>query len=156
MLQILLVTALSIFLFAPVFASDTGTVILMHGGDRPQKEDLLIRNGERLERAGFSTSIVTAPPDAARILQEAKRRGDKVYVVATRRGLVRTSFALAAGMRPDARVVFSGDYDQVRNRLGSPEDLPPTLVIQHRRDNCKGTNPARAEPFRAWAKGKVE
>lgn len=43
----------------------------------------------------------------------------------------------------------------VANVLGSPDKLPPTLVIHHRRDDCKFTRPEGVEPFIRWSGGKA-
>jgi hypothetical protein len=47
----------------------------------------------------------------------------------------------------------SGSVPNVSSILGVPETLPPTLVIQHRNDACKFTQPAGVDPFIAWSAG---
>jgi hypothetical protein len=39
--------------------------------------------------------------------------------------------------------------------LGSPSLLPRTLVIHHRQDGCKFTQPAGVDPFIKWSAGKA-
>jgi hypothetical protein len=85
-----------------------------------------------------------------------------VTVIATSRGTQRAARGIAAGARPDALVLTSGFLAPesgsgvtVMSTLGSPAALPPTLVIHHRKDGCKFTNPAGVEPFIKWAGGKA-
>lgn len=132
------------------------TVILMHGGDRAHPDDLLLRNRRAFERAGFATTVASTPSEFVAQLRQLKRTGDKVFVVGMSRGVIRAAIALGSGARPDAAVFFSGNYAEVRKRLGSPNAVPPTLVIHHRRDRCRGTDPAHVEPFAAWAGGRIQ
>jgi hypothetical protein len=39
--------------------------------------------------------------------------------------------------------------------LGTPNALPPTLVIHHRDDACRFTQPAGVAPFIAWSAGRA-
>jgi hypothetical protein len=39
--------------------------------------------------------------------------------------------------------------------VGSPSALPRTLVIHHRNDGCKFTQPAGVDPFIRWAGGRA-
>jgi hypothetical protein len=85
-----------------------------------------------------------------------------VIVVGTSRGTQRAAQGIARGARPDALVLTSGFLTResgaginVANILGSPERLPRTLVIHHRRDGCKFTRPEGVEPFIKWAAGKA-
>ncbi len=83
-------------------------------------------------------------------------------MAATSRGTQRAARGLAAGARPDRLILTSGflsaesgDGDNVMNILGSPDALPPTLVVHHREDGCRKTQPAGVAPFLAWAHGKA-
>jgi hypothetical protein len=52
----------------------------------------------------------------------------------------------------------SGSRENVASILGSPETLPPTLVVHHKRDGCHWTSPKGVEPFIRWpgARARVE
>jgi hypothetical protein len=85
-----------------------------------------------------------------------------VTLAGTSRGVQRAAQGLAGGARPDKLVLTSGflsdksgDTDNVMNTLGSPAILPPTLVVEHRHDDCRKTLPAGVDPFIAWAHGKA-
>jgi hypothetical protein len=85
-----------------------------------------------------------------------------VTVIATSRGTIRAAEGIARGARPDKLVLTSGfltnesgSNQNVASILGSPAALPPTLVIHHRQDTCRFTQPAGAESFARWAGGRV-
>ena len=85
-----------------------------------------------------------------------------VTVIATSRGTQRAAEGIARGARPDALVLTSGflspesgSSSNVMSILGSPAALPRTLVIHHREDACKFTQPAGVEPFIKWASGRA-
>src|SRR5262249_9742412 len=78
------------------------------------------------------------------------------------RGTQRAAEGIAAGARPDALVLTSGFLSpesgssrNVMSILGSPSALPRTLVIEHREDRCKFTQPAGVDPFVKWSAGKA-
>jgi hypothetical protein len=86
-----------------------------------------------------------------------------VTVIGTSRGTLRAALGIAAGARPDALVLTSGfltpasgkPSENVATILGTPDRLPKTLVIHHRNDGCKFTQPAGVAPFIKWAAGKA-
>ena len=86
----------------------------------------------------------------------------KVTVIGTSAGTQRAARGIAAGARP-ARLVLtsgllsdaSGDGDNVMRILGSPEALPPTLIIHHRHDECRKTSPEGVKPCLEWAGSKA-
>jgi hypothetical protein len=49
----------------------------------------------------------------------------------------------------------SGSRNNVANILGSPAKLPKTLVIHHRNDGCRMTQPGGIAPFIKWSAGKA-
>ena len=65
------------------------------------------------------------------------------------------ALALASGARPAGVVFVSGIHSRVIATLGTPERLPPTLVVHHSRDGCKFTLPSSATDFVAWSRGKA-
>jgi len=85
-----------------------------------------------------------------------------VTVVGTSRGTLRAAEGIAAGAHPDALVLTSGflsaesgSGQNVESILGSPSRLPRTLVIHHRQDGCRFTQPAGVEPFIKWSAGRA-
>jgi hypothetical protein len=69
------------------------------------------------------------------------------------RGSTRVPPALSS--RPYAVVFTSSMLDHVRQTMGSPGALPPTLVIHHRRDDCHITHYDIVPSFMAWASGRA-
>ena len=49
----------------------------------------------------------------------------------------------------------SGSRNNVANILGSPAKLPKTLVIHHRNDGRRMTQPGDIAPFIKWSAGKA-
>jgi len=90
-------------------------------------------------------------------------RYGKVTLVGTSRGTQRAAHGIAAGARP-ARLVLtsgflsdaSGNGENVIGILGSAAALPPTLIVEHRQDGCRFTQPAGVAPFLAWAGGRAK
>jgi len=85
-----------------------------------------------------------------------------VVVIGTSLGTQRAAQGIAAGAKPDALVLTSGFLSpqsgggvNVMSILGSPDRLPPTLVIHHRADGCRFTQPAGVDPFIAWSQGRA-
>lgn len=85
-----------------------------------------------------------------------------ITVVGTSRGNLRAAQGIARGARPDALVLTSGfltnasgSRNNVANILGSPAKLPKTLVIHHRNDGCRMTQPGGVAPFIKWSAGKA-
>ncbi len=89
---------------------------------------------------------------AIEFLRERYRR--PVVVVGTSRGTLRVPEALASN--PAGLVLTSGFLSDVRNRIGSAEVLPPTLVVHHRKDGCRLTTPNAVDPFKAWGGQRVK
>jgi hypothetical protein len=84
-----------------------------------------------------------------------------VTVVATSRGTIRAAEGIARGARPDRLVLTSGlltnesgSNQNVASILASPAALPPILIIHHRQDGCRLTQPAGVESFTRWAGGR--
>ena len=85
-----------------------------------------------------------------------------VTVIATSRGTIRAAEGIAGGARPDALVLTSGFLSpesggggNVMSIVGSPSALPRTLVIHHREDTCRFTQPAGVDPFIRWSAGRA-
>lgn len=149
------------------------SVILMPGGDGNitagpggqiggLKNNQLVRTRGAYKAHGLAVLVVGADMDLAAAVDYMAKIKRPVTVVGTSRGTQRAAAGIARGARPDALVLTagfltneSGAGKNVANILGSPDKLPPTLVIHHRKDGCRFTLPAGVEPFIRWSGGKA-
>ena len=122
----------------------------------------LARTREAYAARGFAVLVPDSGYDLAALVAYMAAIKRPVAVAATSRGTQRAASGIAAGARPDRLILTSGflssesgDGESVIDILGSPEVLPPTLVIHHREDGCRKTSPAGVAPFLAWAQGKA-
>lgn len=154
-------------------AAPTGSVILMPGGDgglavgpggqiASLKNNQLVRTRAAYKAHGLAVLLVDAGVNLAAAVDYMAAIKRPVTVIGTSRGTLRAAQGIARGARPDALVLTSGfltnesgDGQNVKNILGSPEKLPRTLVIHHRQDGCRVTLPAGVEPFIKWSAGKA-
>jgi hypothetical protein len=111
---------------------------------------------------GRAVLVIDASVELARAVQYMAAIAQPVTVVATSRGTLRAAEGIARGALPDALVLTSGlltnesgSAENVVAILGSPSILPPTLVIHHRYDGCRVSQPAGVEPFIQWASGRA-
>lgn len=154
-------------------ASPRASVILMPGGDGDLqagaggsvgnlKNNQLVRTREAYKAQGLAVLVVDADVNLAAAVNYMRAIKSPVTVIGTSRGTLRAAAGIARGAKPDALVLTagflspaSGGDRHVMSILGSPERLPPTLVIHHRQDGCHHTKPAGVEPFIKWAGGKA-
>ena len=150
-----------------------GSIILMPGGSGaiaagPNGEingltnNQLVRTRHAYMARGFAVLVVDAGIDLASAVSYMGAIKRPVTVVATSRGTIRAAEGIARGARPDRLVLTSGfltnesgNNQNVASILGSPAALPPTLIIHHRQDGCRFTQPAGAEAFQRWAGGRA-
>jgi hypothetical protein len=146
-----------------------GSLLLLAGGSQrlgvgadgtftDQALSVIIRNRDAFVESGFSILLVdneTNLRDAVDYMGQVKR---PVTIVATSNATRRTAMALVQGAKPEKVVLASGELNArsgplegVQDILGDPKLLPPTLVIHHRQDGCRVTNPAGVVPFQTWA-----
>lgn len=148
-----------------------GGIILLAGGDGEigvgadgdiQREgNQLVRTRGAYARRGFAVLVPDCCVNVAAAVEYMKAYG-KVTLVGTSRGTQRAAHGVAEGARP-ARLVLtsgflsddSGDSENATRILGSPDVLPPTLVVHHRHDECRVTRPEGVKSFLDWAKGKA-
>ncbi|MGD1015609.1 MAG: alpha/beta hydrolase [Roseiarcus sp.] len=148
-----------------------GAIILLAGGDGrigvgadgaiAVEGNQLVRTRTAYAARGFAVLVPDCCVDLAAAVAYMGQYGP-VTVVGTSRGTQRAARGLAAGARP-ARLVLtsgflsdaSGDSDNVVRILGSPDALPPTLIVHHRHDECNKTSPEGVKPFLDWAGGKA-
>jgi len=153
--------------------SPVGSVILMPGGDGsinpgPSGEinsligNQLVRTRNAYVAYGLAVLVADADLDLARAVQFMARIKEPVTVIATSRGTIRAAVGISRGAKPNALVLTSGfltsesgGVPNVASILGTPAALPPTLVIHHRNDGCKFTQPAGVAPFIVWSGGRA-
>ena len=122
----------------------------------------LVRTRHAYAARGNAVLVVDAGVNLAEAVDYMARIKRPVTVVATSRGTIRAAEGIAQGARPDALVLTSGfltgesgSPTNVVGILGSPSKLPRTLVIHHRDDTCRVTQPAGVAPFIQWAAGRA-
>lgn len=114
----------------------------------------LVRTRKVYASAGVASLVVDGGVSIASAVTYLRTRFNRpVTVVATSRGSLRIASALSA--RPSGVAITAGFLDQVQGKVGSPANLPPTLVVHHRRDGCRLTPPSAVEPFKAWGGARV-
>lgn len=148
-----------------------GALVLLAGGDGNigvGADGAIAREGNQLVRTrmayaarGFAVLVPDCCVNVAAAVEYMGKFGE-VTLVGTSRGTQRAARGVAAGARP-ARLVLtsgflsdaSGDRDNAVAILGSPDALPPTLIVHHRHDECGKTSPEGVAPFLAWAGGRA-
>jgi hypothetical protein len=138
-----------------IHAGDHGDIHGLQGNQLVRTRNAYAARGLAVLVADYNTDLKAAVDTMAAIKRP-------VTVIATSRGTQRAAEGIARGARPDALVLTSGflspdsgSGSNVMSILGSPSALPRTLVIHHRNDTCKFTQPAGVEPFIKWAGGRA-
>ncbi|WP_266064881.1 alpha/beta hydrolase [Brucella intermedia] len=150
-----------------------GSLLLLAGGSQrlnvgvvgtftDQALSAIIRNKDAFAARRFNILLVDKETSLREAVEYMGRLKRPVTIVALSNATRRTAKALAQGAKPDKVVLASGELnslsgplDGVADILHDPALLPPTLVIHHRKDDCRVTNPAGVAPFRAWAGDRV-
>jgi hypothetical protein len=150
------------------------SVILLAGGDgmlgidgqgriTRLQENQLVRTRGAYAARGFAVLVPDGGYDLSALVTYMAQIKRPVAVVATSRGTFRAAQGIASGARPDRLILTSGELspesgggENAESALGSPDALPPTLIVHHRDDGCHVTSPAGVAPFIAWAKGKAK
>jgi hypothetical protein len=155
-------------------AAPAASVILMPGADGQiaagpsgtigrLKNNQLVRTREAYLAKGLAVLVVDADVDLAQAVDFMAKIKRPVIVIGTSRGTLRAAQGIAGGAKPDALVLTSGlltpasgkPTENIATILGTPERLPKMLVIHHRHDECRFTQPAGVAPFIEWAAGKA-
>ena len=154
-------------------AAPHASVILMPGGDGNiaagpggaigrLKGNQLVRTRNAYKAHGLAVLVVDADVNLKAAVDYMRAIKSPVIVIGTSRGTLRAAEGIAAGAYPDALVLTSGflstdsgSGQNVAAILGSPARLPRTLVIHHRQDGCRFTQPAGVEPFIKWSAGRA-
>ena len=149
---------------SPVVAQKRSTgaaVVLVPGAAGAAPNDFLIRNQEGFARAGLTTAVATSAGQAVSVTSSLTAQGLAVTLVGMSAGTPTVAEALAAGA-PASRVVFvagtlmpGSAQRSVVAALGTPERLPPTLVVHNRNDDCRLTPPEAVPEFIRWSGGRA-
>ena len=127
------------------------------------KGNSLVRTAPDFLKRNLAVLIVDAGTDLRAAVDYMAAIKRPVIVAGTSRGTLRAAEGIARGARPDRLVLTSGFLSQdsgsprqnVMAILGSPDRLPPTLVVHHRQDACHFTLPGGVDPFIKWAGGRA-
>jgi hypothetical protein len=152
----------------------TASLILMPGGDGKinatpdgrltrMKGNSLVRTADDFVKRNFVVLIIDADTDLRAAVDYMRSIKRPVIVAGTSRGTLRAAQGIEKGARPDRLVLTSGMLTpesghrslNVQSVLGTPDKLPPTLIVHHRQDGCRVTLPAGVEPFMKWAGSKA-
>lgn len=137
-------------------ASPRGSVVLLPGDAGLSAADPLQRSSRRFVDKGFAVLAIEQTTVVRAAMKYASETAMPVSVAAVSSGVRRLAGAIAMpGFRARKVVFVSGNLDAVREALGAPDALPPTLVVHHRADGCSKTPPAQVERFARWAGPKV-
>jgi hypothetical protein len=150
-----------------------GSLLLLAGGSQrlnvgadaaftDQALSAIIRNRDAFAANGFNILLVDKETSLRKAVEYMAGLKRPVTIVAISNASRRTAKALALGAKPDKVVLATGELnaqsgplDGVADILHDPALLPPTLVVHHRRDGCRVTNPAGVAPFQARAGDRV-
>ena len=154
-------------------ASPRGSVILMPGGSGSISAgsggsigslsgNQLVRTRASYAARGLAVLVLDGSGSLAAAVEYMAAIKRPVVVVATSLGTQRAARGIAAGAKPDALVLTSGFLSpesggdsNVMSILGSLSALPRTLVIHHRQDGCRFTQPAGVDPFIKGSQGRA-
>ena len=133
-----------------------------HGDINGLLGNQLVRTRNAYAARGLAVLVADVNTDLAAAVDYMAAIKRPVTVIATSRGTQRAAEGIARGARPDALVLTSGflspesgSSSNVMSILGSAQALPRTLVIHHRNDGCKFTQPAGVAPFIRWTGGRA-
>jgi hypothetical protein len=145
-------------------AAPRASVILIPGGDgylgvqadgsfSGLRGNQLVRTRKAYLAHGVATLTIDSGVNVAEAVTYMRKIARPVVVVGTSNGTLRVPNALPA--KPDGIVLTAGRLDQVKSQIGSPAALPRTLVVHHKRDECRVTPPSAVEPFKTWGGSRV-
>jgi hypothetical protein len=152
-IKALFLVVFSIALVGESLAQRGPVAILIPGAGGAVPQDFLMRNRHSISRAGIQTFVALSGSQAVGIA--SRFRGRRVVIVGMSRGALRTAVAIASGARISGAVFVAGNYRSIMRQLGSPRQLPRSLVVHHRQDSCRFTPPGAAASFASWSRGKV-
>lgn len=134
----------------------TASLVLLPGDAGLSDLDPLQRARMKYVEKGYAVLSIGQETPVRPAMKYASETARPVSIATVSSGVRRLAGAIAApGFRARKVVFVSGNLDSVREILGSPDKLPPTLVIHHRKDGCAKTSPAQVDKFREWGGNKV-
>ena len=137
-------------------SSAKASLILVPGNAGLSDRDPLQRAKMKYVEKGFAVLSIDKKTNIRAAMKSASETAKPVYIAAVSSGVSRLGGAIAAPwFRAQKVVLVSGDLDSVREKVGSPDKLPPTLVIHHRLDRCSNTLPKQVDKFQEWGGSKV-
>jgi hypothetical protein len=121
--------------------------------NRQQRSPLVSTRKDYMAR-GVASLLIDANVSTSSAIEYLRRFRKPIVVV----GLSKGSLRLAEGLssQPGGIVIWSGFIEEVKNSIGSPSALPPTLVIHNRGDVCNKTPPDPVASFEAWGGSRVK
>lgn len=142
-----------------------GVIGLSQDGSIRYRGNQLVRTQGAYANAGLAALVVDQGVSLGAAVAALRQRGvKKVTLAGTSRGTMRIAEQigrLSGAERPDAVVFTAGFYDRdggnenVQEFIGSPNALPPTMIVHHRYDGCQVTPPVGVAQFAKWAGGKA-
>lgn len=126
-----------------------GYVGIGQDGNIARQGNWIVRTRGAYTGRGIASLLLDGGADVGQAIAYMRQIAPRVVVVAMSRGSLKVPSSL--GHRPDGIVLASSMLSNVQSSIGSPDLLPPTLVIHHRQDSCRVTLASEVEPFQAWA-----
>ena len=132
------------------------SLVLVPGNAGLSDRDPLQRAKMKYVEKGFAVLSIDKKTKIRAAMKYASETAKPVSIAAVSSGVSRLAGAIAAPwFRAQKLVLVSGNLDSVREKVGSPDKLPPTLVIHHRLDRCSNTSPNQVDRFQQWGGSKV-
>ena len=132
------------------------SIVLLPGDAGLSDKDPLQRARMKYVDRGYAVLSIDQKTVVRAAMKFASQSAMPVSIAAVSSGVRRLAGAIAApGFRAKKVVFVSGNLDSVRDIVGNPNILPPTLVIHHRKDGCAKTSPKQVEKLQEWGGSKV-
>jgi hypothetical protein len=132
------------------------SLVLLPGDAGLSDLDPLQRARMKYVEKGFAVLSISQETVIRAAMKYASETAKPVSIAAVSSGVRRLAGAIATpGFRARKVIFVSGNLDSVREIVGSPDKLPSTLVIHHRKDGCSKTSPKQVDKFQAWGGSKV-
>ena len=128
----------------------------LYGTGKNNIQDTLIRSRKKYVEKGYAVLSIDQETDIQAAIEYASATATPVFIAAVGSGVSKLAGAITApGFQANKVVFVSGNLDSVREIVGNPEKLPPTLIIHHRKDGCSKTPPEQVDMFQKWGGNKV-
>ena len=132
------------------------SLVLVSGDAGLSDLDPLQRARMKYVEKGFAVLSIGQDTVVRAAMKYVSETAKPVSIAAVSSGVRRLAGAIAEpGFRAKKVVFVSGNLDSVREIVGNPDKLPPTLVIHHRKDGCSKTSPKQVDMFQKWGGNKV-